>query len=1246
MKSISNKSPLIIALFVVLSQTAFSQSNKESIKRFIKDQQLKNGFVESDFNNLLITDYIKNEKSELEYYYVQQSYKDIPLYNIIQPFVVKNNNIYTATQTVYKKMLFKNANTTNPTLTKENAIINAAKSLDLPINSSDIKENKSNTTKYQYTINSISNEPVRVNLVYHVVNEKLILAWNVNIYLKDASHWWNIRVDATNGTILDKDDWVTSCNFDHEVLESNQVEENVFLNAVPPIPGTGFAQYNVFPFPIESPKHGVRSLLTDPSSIAASPYGWHDTNGTNGAEYTITRGNNVYAYDDLGNTNVPGYSPNGTATLNFNYPYNIDGTATSNKDAALTNLFYVSNAIHDILYSNGFNAAGGNFQQNNYSNGGLGNDHVLAEGFDGGGTNNANFATPPDGFNPRMQMYLWSSPAQASCSNLSILSPSAIAGTKTIAFSSWSPSTIGVTANIVLVQDGVGTSSDGCTAFTNAAAVAGKIALIDRSPSCSYTTQVENAQNAGALAVIIADSVTTTNPPTLSGTPAFTVTIPAVSITRSNGNAFKTQLGLGVVNARLIVCKSAQPDGNFDNGVVAHEYGHGVSNRLTGGPSNTSCLQNVEQGGEGWSDWLALILTIEPGDSGAMARGIGTYAKGQTIFGAGIRRFPYSTNMTINPQTYTTLASSTGPHQVGEIWCDVIWDMTWFLIRDYGFNPDVYNGTSGNNIALKLVLEGMKLQPCSPGYIDGRDAILLADDLLYNGAHRCVIWEAFARRGMGFNASQGSSNSTTDQTVDFTLPPFCFPATLPPIANFTSNSTTGTCPKEIQFTSTSTNNPYTWNWNFGDGGTSTKINPKYAYSQPGNYTVTLSVTNPLGTNTKTESNYIQISSFPTTISSTSDSVCLGDSIQLTASYSGITDISGYNVNSIPYALAPLTGTSVSLGDDAVSAALPIGFTFSFYGINYTNFYISSNGFITFSAGSTNGCCNGLSIPTAASPNAFIALGWNDLNPSINSPVINYTTSGISPNRKLVVNIRTNHYGGTTYPFKLQAVLYEGSNTIDIVTETISNAFAFDPTGVTTQGIEDANGLRGTAVPGRNATHFSAANDAYRFTPFTTINYNWTPATTVSNPTISNPYVNPTSTTNYTAVITAPNGCTSSATKEIAIKLCNISFGLNLMIQGFQDGTATMVPVLFNNGLSTDPTDVDSITVELRNSSSVSIVAYSTLALLKSDGSAAFTIPAIYAGGSYYLVLKHRNAIETWSKNPVTLTNNGVFNFKN
>ncbi|MEN9963019.1 MAG: hypothetical protein RL582_114, partial [Bacteroidota bacterium] len=69
---------------------------------------------------------------------------------------------------------------------------------------------------------------------------------------------------------------------------------------------------------------------------------------------------------------------------------------------------------------------------------------------------------------------------------------------------------------------------------------------------------------------------------------------------------------------------------------------------------------------------------------------------------------------------------------------------------------------------LKLVIEGMRLQPCSPGYIDARNAILRADTILYGGRYGCAIWKAFARRGMGKFASQGSSSSTTDQTADFT----------------------------------------------------------------------------------------------------------------------------------------------------------------------------------------------------------------------------------------------------------------------------------------------------------------------------------------------------------------------------------------------------------------------------------------------------------------------------------------------
>src|SRR6185436_15005716 len=159
-----------------------------------------------------------------------------------------------------------------------------------------------------------------------------------------------------------------------------------------------------------------------------------------------------------------------------------------------------------------------------------------------------------------------------------------------------------------------------------------------------------------------------------------------------------------------------------------------------------------------------------------------------------------------------------------EIWCDAIWDMSCFLINDLGFNSNPTITTSGNYIAMRLVLEGMKLQPCSPGYLDGRDAILAADAVLYNNAHRCRIWEAFARRGMGYNAVQGSSNSSTDQTAGFSLPPVCLTATQPPVAAFTSNVSTIACAGNVSFTDQSTQ-PFSWLWKFGDNTTSTLQNP-------------------------------------------------------------------------------------------------------------------------------------------------------------------------------------------------------------------------------------------------------------------------------------------------------------------------------------------------------------------------------------------------------------------------------------
>ena len=135
---------------------------------------------------------------------------------------------------------------------------------------------------------------------------------------------------------------------------------------------------------------------------AQSPAGWV-TNNT-------TIGNNVDAYLDRDNNNAAdtnGRPVSSTKTFEYTADLTQAPTLSINQQAAVTNLFYLNNVIHDKLYRHGFNEAAGNFQTNNFGKGGAGNDPVLAEAQDGGGTNNANFSTPADGSRPRMQMYIW-----------------------------------------------------------------------------------------------------------------------------------------------------------------------------------------------------------------------------------------------------------------------------------------------------------------------------------------------------------------------------------------------------------------------------------------------------------------------------------------------------------------------------------------------------------------------------------------------------------------------------------------------------------------------------------------------------------------------------------------------------------------------------------------------------------------------------------------------------------------------
>lgn len=772
----------LISMLAIFSFSAQSQDVTSLIQTYLNENRETLQLSESDISDWKITDQHTSKQSALIHVYIQQTFDGVGIYSSSATFVIHEGVVKLTGNRLISDVSNK-IDENVQSIDAEEAIYAAAKELNLNLPIRFIKSDKKSNGAVVFEVRELSQEPIPVRLAYAFDGEKLRLSWNLHIYELSGDHWWNVHVDATNGKLLEKVDWVVSCNFSHEhsaetcanVSHVNLAENQDYMRFAPPPPSTD--QYNVFALPVESPNHGARSLEVGVSDLVASPFGWHDDNGLAGEEYTITRGNNVHAMEDQNDNNGIGYSPDGTAAINFDFPLDITQPTNTYLDAAITNLFYMNNMMHDIWYHYGFDEASGNFQQNNYGNGGLGSDYVNADAQDGGGTNNANFATPVDGSNPRMQMYLWS--PSASSDLLTVNTPSGLSGPYTALEANFGPGvpSTPITADLALPNDGTPDIYDLCTDPTDPNILTGKIALIMRG-TCQFNQKVQRAQDFGAVAVIVVNNVA--GAPIAMGGTSVTINIPSVMISNADGLALIAAIeGGATINATLVSAGSVALDGDFDNGIIAHEYGHGISTRLTGGPGNSDCLSNAEQMGEGWSDWFGMMLTMETGDTGADVRGMGTFANGEPTTGNGIRPAPYSTSFSVNNYTYgaTNNTSLSQPHGIGFVWATMLWDLNWALVDEYGFDPDFHYGTGGNNIAMALVIEALKLQPCSPGFVDGRDAILEADQLLYSGANECLIWDVFANRGLGFSADQGSSDSRTDQVQAFDLPPGLDPTT-------------------------------------------------------------------------------------------------------------------------------------------------------------------------------------------------------------------------------------------------------------------------------------------------------------------------------------------------------------------------------------------------------------------------------------------------------------------------------------
>ena len=738
----------------------------------IFSQQKNNGNIDSYLNKKLSLNSNQYKvKSSVEtnpnydVYYIQQMFNNLEVHNAISTMSIKDGLVRS-----YKNRFvdesFGKSSSIEPKIDSKIAINQA-------LNQLNISEFKNSTNGLTQT----NTEIIDAELVYIIKNDKLNLVWNFNVITTDHKNWYDVFVSADDGTVLKTENWIINCEFDSKDDINKSKHNHKYTSNKSTKSVNDGSVYRVVPLPTPSPNHGPFESLTEPADPDASPFGWHDTDGVEGPEYTITRGNNVYAKeDDEGDGSLSGtdYSPDGGSDLNFDFQADLDQQPADYMDASLTNLFYINNMMHDIWYKYGFDESSGNFQENNYGNGGFGSDSVNADGQDGSGFNNASFGTPPDGQNPQMTMFLWSGPAGEP---LTILDGS-LAGEYTgipAGFGASLPDETPLVGELALLYDSAPDVHDACDEIVNVSDLNGKIVVIRRG-ICEFGSKILSAENAGAIAVIMVNNVDG-GPITMgAGVDGASVSIPSIMISQVDGNALIAQLQAGnTINASLINAAN-YTDSNLDNEIIAHEYGHGISNRLMGGAQAAGCMQNAEQQGEGFSDWFGLMITLGENDSPSLPRGVATYSAGQSPNGTGIRNAPYSPDFSVNNYTYgdsNNTAAISQPHGVGFVFATMLWDLTWAFVDEYGFDSDLLDGNGGNNKVMQLVIDGLKLSPCSAGFVDMRDAILLADELTNNGENECLIWNVFAARGLGYLADQGDADNRADQTEDFSVPAIC-----------------------------------------------------------------------------------------------------------------------------------------------------------------------------------------------------------------------------------------------------------------------------------------------------------------------------------------------------------------------------------------------------------------------------------------------------------------------------------------
>ncbi|MGH2897790.1 MAG: M36 family metallopeptidase, partial [Solirubrobacteraceae bacterium] len=336
------------------------------------------------------------------------------------------------------------------------------------------------------------------------------------------------------------------------------------------------------------------------------------------------------------------------------------------------------------------------------------------------------------------------------------------------------PHTFELTGEAVLATNTADGTHSACSPVN--ADVAGKIAVFEFTGACGSVTAVDNVKAAGAIGVIgITTSTGPGAPPILLGGSA-AANIPGVVLGNDEGLALEASLPATLT---ITSATTLEKDGDFDNAIIAHEWGHYLHHRLA------SCEQTLQCAGmsEGWGDFNALMMMLRETDNRDGTFGAALFAltagglesSGFTDPGYfGIRRFPYSLNRAKNglslrhigdenplPDTATNPGPAGNPnsevHNAGEIWAQMMWEAYNVVIDNRGF-------VEAHRRMTDYVVAGLLLTPPEATFTEARDAILAAagaldtDDMILMAA-------AFAGRGAGTCAVSPARDSVDNAGV-------------------------------------------------------------------------------------------------------------------------------------------------------------------------------------------------------------------------------------------------------------------------------------------------------------------------------------------------------------------------------------------------------------------------------------------------------------------------------------------------